>query len=77
MRVDCATLERESAAEIESRIRASLLTADIAATVVVTCDAPGVDVQAWAGPENVRVPAAGPASDEVLSAVEQALQELK
>jgi len=79
VQIDCPELTREQAAEIESRVRASLLTTEGEATVAITCRTGGADVRVERAPESVVVAAnTSPPSfrDDVLRAVEQALQEL-
>ena len=79
VQIACPELSLEQAAEIESRVRASLLTTEGEATVAVACRASSAEVQVERAPERVVVTAAtSPASfrDDVLRAVEQALNEL-
>ncbi len=80
VRIACADLTTERAAELESRIRANLLTADLAATVLLSCRAQGTDVRVDATPDSVtvQVPTSSVDAfrDDVLRSVEEALQEL-
>lgn len=79
VQVACPELSLEQSAEIESRVRASLLTTEGEATVAVTCHASSAEVQVERAQERVVVTApTSPASfrDDVLRAVEQALNEL-
>lgn len=79
VQIDCPELTGEQAAEIESRVRASLLTTDVEATVAITCRASSADVRVQRAPESVVVSTpTSPAGfrDDVLRAVEQALDEL-
>jgi hypothetical protein len=78
--VDCPQLSREQAAEIESRVRASLLTAEVSAAVVVTCESDGAEVRASTDQESVsRHVTAVPQAlrDEVLRAVDELLEQLR
>lgn len=80
VRVDCPDLGREPAAEIESRVRASLLSSDSAASVTVACqgDLAEVRVESELGTATVAVKTTREAfRDEVLRAVDEALQQLK
>jgi hypothetical protein len=79
VQIDCSELTTEQAAEIESRVRASLLTTEGDASVAIACRSDGADVRVERGPESVVVTAlATPAGfrDDVLRAVEQALEQL-
>lgn len=80
VRIECPDLTIERAAELESRVRANLLTAEPAATVTITCGPERADVRVAAATEavTVHVPLGARDSfrDDVLRGVEEALQEL-
>jgi hypothetical protein len=81
VRLACPDLTTERAAELESRVRADLLTAELAATVLVSCQAERTEVYVDAAPDSVTVqvpttPSVNTFRDDVLRGVEEALQEL-
>jgi len=80
VQISCPDLTPEQTAEIESRIRASLLTTEVTAAVAVVCRSDNADVRVDRPPESVVVSARTSAAsfrDDVLRAVEQALEELR
>jgi len=80
LQVECPELERERVAEIESRARASLLLNSFAERVAITCEGDDVLVEASAGASHASVHApAAPVTlvDDVLAAVDQALEQLR
>ncbi len=78
--VACPDLPEATAAELEARARASLLTSDIAAAAAISCMGEGAIVQVDAGDDSVtirlRVPAAT-LREEVLRALDRALADLR
>jgi hypothetical protein len=79
VQLDCPELSREGAGELESRVRASLLTTDVRANIVIACGAGSAEVRASADSDSTsRQITTTPASlrDDVLRAVDDALQEL-
>lgn len=80
VRIACTELTVEQAAEIESRVRASLLTSEGEAAVVITCGSSSADVRVDRASDSVVIATpTSPASlrDDLLRAVEQALEELR
>jgi hypothetical protein len=80
VQISCPDLTPEQTAEIESRIRASLLTTEVTAAVTVVCRSDSADVRVDRPPESVVVNAPTSVAgfrDDVLRAVEQALEELR
>lgn len=78
--VACPQLDREAAAEIESRARAALLTSDLRASITIDCEAEAVVVSAQSAAESSSVratPASATFRDEVLAAVDAALEQLR
>lgn len=77
--VACPDLPEATAAELEARSRATLLTSDLSATVAISCVGEAVAVQVNAGDDSVtlklRVRAAT-LRDEVLRALDRALADL-
>src|SRR5258706_262936 len=55
VRVDCPELTTEQAAEIESRVRASLLTTPPPASVAISCQPDRAEVRAESGTDSVSV----------------------
>lgn len=78
MLVDCPELSREQAAEIESRVRASLLTAEVRAAIAVTCQSGEAEVRASTEQESAsrRLKMTPELRDDVLRAVDELLDEL-
>ncbi len=80
VRLACPDLTTERAAELESRIRANLLTAELPATVQLSCGAERTEVRVDATPDSVTVQVQTGSidtfRDDVLRGVEEALQEL-
>jgi hypothetical protein len=80
VRIACPDLTTERAAELESRIRANLLTAELPATVLLSCRTERAEVRVDAAPESVTVHvpigSIDTLRDDVLRGVEEALQEL-
>jgi hypothetical protein len=79
VQLDCPELSPEGAGELESRVRASLLTTDVRASIVIACGASSAEVRASADSDSInRQVTTTPASlrDDVLRAVDDALQEL-
>jgi hypothetical protein len=79
VRISCAEVRTERVAEVESRVRANLLTSDSPATVVIACGSDHVEVQATAGERTAGARLATTEEtwrDDVLRAVDQALQDL-
>lgn len=80
VRVTCPDLSTERAAELESRVRANLLTTELAATVMIACRPDRTDVTVNSAPDSVTVQvpsgSADTFRDDVLHGVEEALREL-
>lgn len=79
VQIDCPALTGEQAAEIESRVRASLLTTEGEVTVAITCHSGSANVLVTRALESIVITVTtAPTSfrDDVLRAVEQALDEL-
>lgn len=80
VRISCPELTTERAAELESRLRANLLTSEPAVTVQVTCQPAKTEVLVASATDSITVgaPAASIDTfrDDVLRAVEEALQTL-
>jgi hypothetical protein len=80
VRVTCPDLSTERAAELESRVRADLLTTELTATVLVACWPDGTDVRVDSAPDSVTVQvprgSADTFRDDVLHGVDEALREL-
>lgn len=79
VRIDCERLPSERAAEIESRVRASLLTSELATTIDISCIADRVEVRASAGERSAQAratPREASWRDDVLVAVDEALRQL-
>ncbi|HEY6080257.1 MAG TPA: hypothetical protein VIW29_15695 [Polyangiaceae bacterium] len=79
VQIDCPQLSREQGGELESRVRANLLTADVTASVAITCGVDSIAVRASAGSDSTsRRITTTPASllDDVMQAVDEVLQEL-
>jgi hypothetical protein len=78
--VACPELDREDAAEFETRARAALLTSALDARITIACDAGGVLVTAQSADESASVrvtPTSATFRDEVLAAVDAALERLR
>lgn len=78
--VACPELDREDAAEIETRARAALLTSALHASIAINCEAEGVLVAAQSADDSTSVrvtPTGATFRDEVLAAVDAALERLR
>lgn len=78
--VACPELDREDAAEFETRARAALLTSTLDARITIACDAGGVLVTAQSADDSASVrvtPTSATFRDEVLAAVDAALEQLR
>ncbi len=80
VRIACPDQTTERAAELESRVRANLLTAELSATVLISCRPEHTEVRVDAASESVTVQlpttSVDAFRDDVLRGVEEALQEL-
>lgn len=78
--IACPQWGREDAAEIETRARAALLTSTLDARIAIDCDAEGVLVTARSVSDSATVrvtPTSATFRDEVLAAVDGALERLR
>jgi len=80
LRVDCSDLTAEQSSELEARARATLLTAELEATVVISCAAGSAEIRVVAGDESVVLKSAiSPSTwrEQLLDLLDQALTELR